>query len=60
MIGWQPNDDVEEAYYLIVGLKWDELVKLGEPAVESLIKVLEDKEKYVRVGQRRPLWRSVS
>ena len=38
-IGWKPND-IEKAYYLIARKKWDQLVKLGEAAVEPSIWLL--------------------
>jgi len=47
-IAWQPKDDIEKAYYLIAKKQWEELVKLGKPAVEPLIEALKDKDKYVR------------
>ncbi|MFZ3169413.1 MAG: HEAT repeat domain-containing protein [Candidatus Methanoperedens sp.] len=43
-IGWQPKDDVERAFYLIAEERWEELVKLGTPAVEPLIQALRDKD----------------
>jgi len=49
MIAWQPKDDVEKAYYLIAKKHWDELVKLGEPAVEPLIEALKDEDRDVRM-----------
>ncbi len=47
-IAWQPKDNVEKAYYLIALGQWDELVKLGKPAVEPLIEALKDKDSDVR------------
>jgi len=47
-IGWKPRDDTERAHYLVahaaaLGKKeWDELARLGEPAVEALVHALED------------------
>jgi len=47
-IGWKPRDDTERAHYLVahaaaLGKKeWDELARLGKPAVEALIHALED------------------
>ncbi|MCJ7471087.1 HEAT repeat domain-containing protein [Candidatus Bathyarchaeota archaeon] len=54
-ISWQPKDDVEKAYYLIAKEQWDELVKLGKPAVEPLIEALKDKYWPVQSGAARVL-----
>ena len=40
-LGWKPRDDAEKAHYLIAKEHWDELVKVGKPAVEPLIRVLK-------------------
>ena len=40
-MGWQPKDNFERAYYLFAKEEWDELVEIGEPAVESLIQALK-------------------
>ena len=40
-IGWEPKNDTEKAYYLITKDRWDEVVKIGEPAVEPLIQALK-------------------
>ncbi|RKY29568.1 MAG: hypothetical protein DRP68_07185, partial [Candidatus Omnitrophota bacterium] len=47
-IGWQPKNQEEKILYLIVKQTWDELVKIGVPAVPYLIEVLKDKDLYVR------------
>jgi len=43
-LGWVPKDDSEKTRYLIAKKQWDELVKLGEPAVGPLIETLEDED----------------
>ncbi len=40
-IGWQPQDDTEKAYYLIMKKQNGLLVELGKPAVEPLIQALK-------------------
>ncbi len=47
-MGWEPRDDTEKVYYLIVKQEW--LPELGESAVEPLIQALKDK--YSEVGIR--------
>lgn len=47
-LGWKPGNDIEKANYLIAKKQWDELVKVGKPAVEPLTRALEDKKKDVR------------
>jgi len=40
-LNWTPVNDTENAYYLIAKEQWNELVKLGKPAIEPLIQALE-------------------
>jgi len=40
--GWEPENDTDKAYYFIAMKKWNELIRLGEPAVEPLIWALKD------------------
>jgi HEAT repeat protein len=47
-IGWEPKTPEEKAFYLLALRKLDELVKIGEPAVEPLIGALKDRSKDVR------------
>ena len=47
-IGWMPVTDQERIAYLIAAQKWDELVKIGPPAALYLIKLLRDRERYIR------------
>jgi len=47
-LGYEPKNDTEKAYYLIARKNWDELVKMGEPAVEPLIQALKDEDIFVR------------
>ena len=42
--GWEPGDNTEKIDYLIAKQKWDELVKMGKPAVDPLINALKDKD----------------
>jgi len=49
-LGYEPKNDTEKAYYLIARKNWDELVKMGEPAVEPLIHALKDEDYDVRKG----------
>lgn len=45
-MGWKPGNDTEKVYYLIAVEDWDELVKIGKPAVDPLIKLLKCKGLY--------------
>jgi len=49
-LGWIPKDDSEKTRYLIAKKQWDELVKLGVPAVGSLIETLEDEDINIDCG----------
>ncbi len=45
--GWQPGKDQIGAVYFILLNEWDRLIEIGEPAIDPLIKVInEDKTKY--------------
>jgi len=52
---WRPKNHTHKASYLIAKKDWDELVRLGRPAVGPLIKVLKDKETRVREKAARAL-----
>jgi HEAT repeat protein len=52
---WRPKDPSHKASYSIARKDWDELVRLGRPAVASLIKVLKDEEPRVREKAARTL-----
>lgn len=54
-LSWRPKDPSHKASYLIARKDWDELVRLGRPAVGSLVKVLKDKEPGVREKAARTL-----
>jgi HEAT repeat protein len=41
-LGWQPTTDTEKACYLLVGKRWEELVKMGDKAAEILDAALMD------------------
>lgn len=43
-IDWKPGDNTEKAYYLAAKRKWDDLAKLGKPAVNLLISCLKDND----------------
>ncbi len=47
-IGWKPSDEKEQAAYLIAKRYWEELVKIGKPSVEPLIKVINDDSLWIR------------
>lgn len=42
--GWEPENDVQKAHFLIIKGKWGELAALGKPAVEPLMKALRDED----------------
>ena len=44
MLGWKPVNQIERSIYLIALQEWDEVVKIGAPAVEPLIIVFRDKD----------------
>ncbi len=54
-IGWKPSDEKEQVAYLIAQRDWRELVRIGEPAVEPLIKVLGDEDGWDRYGEAEAL-----
>ena len=39
-LGWQSSNDEEKAWYLLAKYKYDELLKLGKPAEEPIIRIL--------------------
>lgn len=47
-LGWKPSSEVDRCYYLIAKRELKELVKIGKPAVESLIQSLKDRKESVR------------
>jgi HEAT repeat protein len=54
-IGWKPQNATEHAYYLVAKQEWENLLDLGEPAVEPLIQALSDEGHYTREGAVRTL-----
>jgi len=44
-IGWEPNGE-DGIYYLIALEEWTKLIKIGAPAVEPLISVLQDQDSF--------------
>ena len=51
-IGWKPVNQTVHIVNLIALKEWDEVVKIGAPAVEPLIAALRDKDSTVRLGGR--------
>ena len=47
-LNWEPQTDYQKAIYLITKWQWQECVKMGVEAVEPLIVVLKENDKYVR------------
>ena len=47
-LGWEPSNQSEEITYLIASNNWYQLKGLGEPVVEPLIALLDDKSNGVR------------
>lgn len=39
-LGWKPDDETSKVDYLIAKQSWDELVKIGKPAVDPLIEMI--------------------
>lgn len=54
-LGWTPRNDVEKANYLAAKREWDELERLGQVAVESLIHILRDDNWEVRRAAKQSL-----
>ena len=48
-LSWKPRDDVEKAHYLTAKNKWDELLRLGKPAVAPIIQGLNNKDEDARL-----------
>lgn len=47
-LGWKPARDENAAWYWIAKQGWKKCVALGDVAVEPLISVLRDKDRFVR------------
>lgn len=54
-LAWKPQNDVERVWYLIAAMRWNEIVNLGESAVEPLIVTLKDKDPAIRISAARVL-----
>lgn len=54
-LGWKPKSDTEKAWYLFAKNDLDELVALGEAAVEPLIQSLKDGDWQVRDAAKEAL-----
>lgn len=52
-LGWQPGIDEASARYYITKKLWHKCIEIGEPAVEALITVLEDRD---RLACRDAAW----
>lgn len=46
--GWKPKDDAQRAQHAVARRKWNEAMKLGSAAVESLTVALQGGDEYVR------------
>ena len=49
-LGWSPPTINDKVYQLINEKKWDDVVKIGKPAVKPLMEQLNDKDPQVRLG----------
>jgi HEAT repeat protein len=49
-LGWSPPTISDKVYQLINKKKWDDVVKIGKPAVKPLIEQLNDKDPEIRLG----------
>lgn len=47
-MSWEPWNDTEQAWYLIAREEWVELARLGHPAVDPLIRVLNGDDDRIR------------
>ena len=52
---WQPADDEQRLRYLVAMQQWEQLAKLGAPAVPALIEALKDRRYLVRCAAARGL-----
>ncbi len=54
-LDWIPQSDLERAGYLIAREQWNELVRMGRPAIPPLIRALEVEYSGVRTGASEAL-----
>ncbi|MCM2466746.1 HEAT repeat domain-containing protein [Methanoculleus oceani] len=54
-LDWVPQSDLERAGYLIAREQWNELVRMGRPAIPPLIRALEVEYSGVRTGASEAL-----
>lgn len=54
-LDWIPRSDLERAEYLIAREQWNELVRMGRPAVPPLVRALEVEYSGVRTGASEAL-----
>ncbi|MCM2466020.1 PBS lyase [Methanoculleus sp. CWC-02] len=47
-LGWSPEAGAETVHYLIAKERWGDLVRVGPPAVEPLVAVLNDRDDSIR------------
>lgn len=56
-MGWKPEDETELIRFLLLRSKWDELVKVGANAVESIIRYLDSDDSNVKLNAIKTLGR---
>ncbi|HNV39418.1 MAG TPA: HEAT repeat domain-containing protein, partial [Methanoculleus sp.] len=54
-LGWVPPNDLARAEHLVAGEQWNELVRMGRPAIPALIRALEVEYSGVRTGASEAL-----
>lgn len=47
-LSWQPENDVEKAYYLLAQQDWESVKRIGRPAIKSIITLLKEKHPATR------------
>ncbi len=53
--GWKPSNEHERTNYLIAKERWDDVAKLGKPAIPILLSWLKFEDVYVRLNATRIL-----
>ena len=48
LLGWKPSNPEETAWYLYAKGDWEKLVAMGETAVETMLRVMDDDDAYLR------------
>ena len=49
-MGWEPSNQTERFAYIIAARRWEELIKIGKPAMPCLIEALQNRDWYVRAN----------